>query len=118
MDNAMIILIILSLFGFGLPYFSKQVPGFVLLCMLAVALPVAGFFLCVSVARGWDGLVCVVIGAFVAPFVLAGIATGIVRVVTSGGGEHDADGRKVLVGALVSYGLAALSILIMVLMVQ
>ena len=103
--------LIMSAIALFVPYFSKRVPWFILWALAAVGLVLLGVYICAEQSTGWDGLACLVIGALVAPVVIAGIVTGIVRVVSSGGGARPANLQSVIIGAAISYGIGFLVIL-------
>ena len=94
-----------------LPLVSKRTVWFIVLSLMAIGLLVLGFFICGGKAVGWDGLGCLIVGLFSTIIAAAGMVTGLVRVVSSGGGKRPVNLQRVILGAALSYGLAFVAIL-------
>lgn len=107
-------LLLLAAGAIAVPWFSVRLVWFLLWAGAAVAMLSLGVYLCSATAQGWDGLICAIVGILAAPLVLASIAVGIVRVVSTGGGRHPPGPRTVLTASAASYGLAVVTILVMV----
>ena len=107
--------IIISIGTLALPWLSGRTLWFVALSLLAVLIQLFAADRCIDATPGMAGVACVFF-AFIGLMLLgAGIAGGIARLITNGGGKRSANWRRVFLVAAISHGLA-IAIIVAVIM--